>query len=427
MDDALALLALPGAASGPRLYWSAHDRDEAIAGLGCAQEVALQGEDRFARASAACRAGRQDLAPSDSPDVRWLGGFAFEPAVDPTGPWAGLPALWLVLPRISLVVSGGKGRLVLSDEGDPAALAREARVLADRLAAASVPPPAAALDAVGDGRTWDRLIGAAADERLARRLSTARSAVRDGRLDKVVIATHRTLRLDRPPDPVACLAALRLAEPHAYHFLLSPRPGLAFLGASPERLVRVEGDRAWTTALAGSARRGTDAAEDAALGDALQRSPKERAEHDHVVAAVRGTLEAAGHHVVGPEGPELRKLRRVQHLETPMQVRLDGRGDVLLEAGRLHPTPALGGWPRAPALRALADIEGAPRGWYGGGVGEVHGTGDGEIAVAIRSFLLRGDSVTAYAGAGVVADSDPAAEVAEIRLKLAATLAPFLA
>jgi menaquinone-specific isochorismate synthase len=216
------------------------------------------------------------------------------------------------------------------------------------------------------------------------------------------------------------LRRLQERQPGCFHFLIEPRPGSALVGASPERLVAVDGPHVRSMALAGSAPRSADPSEDAELGTRLLASDKDLAEHRVVVDEIRAALAPA--RVEAPDRPSLRRLATLQHLETPLSVRLSGQGDVIALAERLHPTPALGGSPRAAAAELIAALEDAPRGWYGGAVGWTDGYGNGDLCVAIRSVLINGREVTAFAGAGIVADSDPAAEVDEIELKLAAAL-----
>jgi len=137
-----------------------------------------------------------------------------------------------------------------------------------------------------------------------------------------------------------------------------------------------------------------------------------------VVEAIREAMAAACTEVTVADAPRLVRISNVQHLYTQVQGRLRDRHGLLDLAGRLHPTPAVGGMPRAAALAWIAAREGFERGWYAGAVGWLDAGGDGELAVAIRSALLRGSRATLFAGCGIVGDSDPEAEYAESCLKL---------
>ena len=194
-----------------------------------------------------------------------------------------------------------------------------------------------------------------------------------------------------------------------------------FLGATPERLAQAHHGTVSTMALAGSIARGATPEEDRLLGERLRTSPKERAEHAIVVRALRVALAASPDvcsSVTAELEPCLAQLPNVQHLLTPIHAQL-APGKTLLDlVARLHPSPAVAGFPRAAALEVIRQREGFDRGWYGGPLGWLSAAGDGEFVVAIRSGLLRGREAWLYAGCGIVADSDPAAEYAESELKL---------
>jgi salicylate biosynthesis isochorismate synthase/menaquinone-specific isochorismate synthase len=181
-----------------------------------------------------------------------------------------------------------------------------------------------------------------------------------------------------------------------------------------------------TVALAGSTRRSADPAVDDHLGERLLRSQKDRTEHDFVVRRIKRTLRPHSVWVEAASEPGLVQVANIQHLATPIRAQLADPRSALELAGRLHPTPAVGGEPRLEALAAIAEFEAMDRGWYASPVGWTDSTEDGEFCVAIRSALLRDRTAHLYAGNGIVADSDPAAELAETELKLAALL-PLIA
>jgi len=423
--DPLALLALTGAAEGERAFWSAFDSRVAMAAIGAADVASAAGPGRMAAIARHIAATRDRLMHAgDAPaDVRWLGGFAFAPA-PPLDPWAAFGAARFVLPEALVVRRGTSAHLTAFGPADQAGrVAARARALAEQLAAwprdepasthAPPGPPAAGFDIAIDA------------DALASRLGEAVGAIRRGEAAKVVLGVTHEVPLVAAPDAVALLSAMASGAPGCTRFLVAPSADGALIGATPERLVAVAGRRLRTMALAGTAPRGHDARADAAFGRALLASAKDRAEHAHVVTAIREDL--AGADVASGELPRLRRLATLQHLETPIHARLPARGDVLAEAARLHPTPALGGRPRATALALIDRLETESRGWFGGAVGWLDGRGDGDLAVVIRSLLLCGSTATAFAGAGLVADSDPVAEAHEIALKLRAAFAPIAA
>ncbi len=272
----------------------------------------------------------------------------------------------------------------------------------------------------------------------------ALAAFARGSLSKVVLARSLSVDHDGEVDLIAFLARLRALYPTCTLVAMG-RGADTFLAATPETLVRVREGRVETAALAGSAPRGRTPAEDEVLARGLLENPKERAEHAHVVEAIRAVLEGSCEAVEIPEAPVLRQLFGIQHLETPIRARLpaartkgDARSpsvDALGLVDALHPTPAVCGVPRPAAQAWLARSEGLDRGWYAAPIGWLDTQGGGDFRVALRSALIRnglaedgrfGSSrALLFAGAGLVEGSDPERELVETRIKLRALLAPL--
>jgi len=204
------------------------------------------------------------------------------------------------------------------------------------------------------------------------------------------------------------------------------RGDATFLAASPELLVRREGQRASTVALAGSTRRSADPAVDDHLGEQLLRSEKDREENAIVARRIVRALRPIAVWVTAAPEPAVVRVMNIQHLARPIRAQLTSPIEAVELAGLLHPTPAVGGEPREVAERLIPTLEGFDRGWYAGAVGWTDATGDGEFCVALRCALLRGSLASCYAGGGIVRDSDPGAELAETEVKLEALL-PVLA
>ena len=190
--------------------------------------------------------------------------------------------------------------------------------------------------------------------------------------------------------------------------------GSTFLGATPERLVAITDGRVQTTALAGTAPRGDR--------EALQSSLKDAEEHALVVDAIAAALEPFVVEVEKPDEPRVQVLTDVLHLETPIAGTLARPAHLLEVAAALHPTPAVGGVPQEAAIAHILAHE-PPRGWYAAPFGTFDRHGEGELVVAIRSGVLRGDRAWAWAGGGIVRDSDPEAEYQETLNKAAGWLA----
>jgi menaquinone-specific isochorismate synthase len=242
-------------------------------------------------------------------------------------------------------------------------------------------------------------------------------------LHKVVLSRPLALQLDAPLPLAPVLRRLRAGEPTCTVFSM-PLPDGIFFGASPELLVARHGTAVSCLPLAGTVARGDTARADADAQGRLAGSAKDRAEHRYVVEAVADALRPLCTELTVPAQPSLVAFRSVAHLGTRLSGRLDAPVSVLHLLERLHPTPAVGGTPRADALEVIAEGEPDDRGHWAGPVGWVDAAGDGEWMIGIRSARLdaEGTKLTLRAGSGIVAGSDPDAEAAETNVKLAAVL-----
>jgi menaquinone-specific isochorismate synthase len=243
-------------------------------------------------------------------------------------------------------------------------------------------------------------------------------SLRSGALDKVVLARALDVVAKSGLDPRAVAARLAARFPACFTYLCD-----GLVGASPELLVRRTGRHAESLVLAGTVRRGTTPEEDAQLEQTLLHSGKDQIEHRMAVDSVRETLAAVAADVVADPRPQLVRLANVSHLATHVDAWLPNPApSALALATQLHPTAAVGGTPRQAAMEAIRRLEAAPRGRYAGPVGWLDANGDGEFAIALRCAQLSGDRARLWAGAGIVADSDPDAELAETAAKFDAVL-----
>jgi salicylate biosynthesis isochorismate synthase/menaquinone-specific isochorismate synthase len=333
-----------------------------------------------------------------------VGGFAYRPDRDPRGPWSGFPALLLRVP--ALAVTRVRGRTYAT------AAAADAEALLE-LNATGVRAPAARKLVVSSVR--NPVAWAAAVESASARL-------RAGDAAKVVLAREVLARGDGVVSAAMVARSLRAAYPSCFTYLITGADGTAFAGASPELLIRRSGRRAFSQPMAGSVARGATEAEDERLARELQASSKDAVEHrivsDFVVDALRPFAQS-----VSARPPEVVRFTNIQHLATSVTAELvEPAADVLQLAAALHPTPAVGGWPRQAADALIDELEAMERGWYAGAVGWVDSLGDGEFAVALRCGLMWEDGARLYAGVGVMPDSDPARELEETELKFKALL-----
>jgi isochorismate synthase len=406
--------------------WLQPDEGVALVGLGSAWSVRASGAGRF---GAVGRAWAElvtdalvtgDEATATGPLLLGGLGFGDAPAVSPT--WRGFEAASLVLPDLLLTVTEHRAWLTASRVMAPG---EPATPVAEELSARWSAVVAAAHD-VGPGpdghagSTSLRLVARRPDA-IAWRDSVARlaGAVGRGRVDKVVLARAVDLVAGAAIDVPAVLARLRDSAPESTVFAVD-RDGRTFLGASPERLVRVSGTSVRSVALAGSAPRTGDATRDTSLAADLLEDDKEREEHAVVVTMLRETLAPLASELLIAMQPRVMALEHVQHLATSVTATLREPQGVLRLAERLHPTPAVGGAPRDLALELIGEEEDLERGWYAGPLGWLDRRGDGDLVVALRAGVVDGERATLLAGCGIMADSDADREWAESTSKLRA-------
>ncbi len=404
------------------------DRDGfVLAGLGEAVTIEASGEARFADVATRARElGREALADDPAKDPGrppaagpvFIGGFAFAHNGGRSPEWSGLKPASLVLPELSLARQG-EARMTLAalvaPDDDAAAVAERLLQRVGELAPGLMP----LLDPDPVERT--RVASAAPPSHYEHAVERAVERIRAGELQKVVLAREVRAHAPAPHDPAAVFGALRELFPACYCWCVGT-PEAAFVGASPELLVRRDGQRAQTVALAGTTRRSADPSVDDHLGEQLLQSKKDREEQAIVARRIERTLDPVSLWVAAGEEPVLVKVHNVQHLATPIRAQLADPVPTVELAGMLLPTPAVGGEPREAALPLIPALEGLDRGWYAGAVGWTDLAEDGEFCVALRCALLRGRVAHLYAGCGIVSESVPAEELAETEVKLHALL-----
>ena len=413
--DPLARLARARSAS--RFYWRSADRRVELLGLGEVAAIEAAGPDRLEVAAARADAlwsglGVEGVDGPPEAGPLLVGGFGFwdDPAGDVD--WRGFPALRFWVPEVLFARVGESGfRTDVRDAG--ACASRVTRETGSSEVGRAPRGIAAGFSACAEPSRAD----------FARAVTRATEAIGAGELEKVVLARACTLVQAGGFDAARVLDALRESQPGCFAFGVG-LGSATFVGASPERLLRRDGVEVRADALAGSAPRGRTPEDDERRGRSLLASAKERAEHEIVRRAVLAALAGRCEELAAPETPSLLRLEGIQHLHTPVSGRLrpGDRASALSLAAALFPTPAVGGAPRAAALVFLRKNEAARRGGYSGAIGWLAPSGDGELCVALRSALLRGDAATLHAGAGIVAGSTPEAELAETRWKLASAL-----
>jgi isochorismate synthase len=416
-------------ASDSWFCWEQPDRGFALAALGIAHGATSRGERRFAEVARECHAVARDAILDEPPGLPagagpvWTGGFAFEPEGGSSPTWSSLPPAALHLPELSICRAGDKAFLTVNAVVHPGEDAeRVATALAARLSGlreSSLPM----IDPHPTGRAEIRSARPPGDFEAT--VAEATGRIEAGSLHKVVLSREVIVTAPSAHDPAAVFGAMREQFGSCFCFCCGT-PEAAFIGASPELLLRRSGASVSTVALAGSIRRSSDPAVDDHLGEQLLRSDKNRREQRIVSERIVRTLRPHAVWVEAAPEPEVIKVANIQHLGTPVIAQLAEPRSAVELAGLLHPTPAVGGEPHDEAAATIAELERMDRGWYAAPVGWMDATDDGEFCVALRSALLRDRDAHLYAGVGVVAGSDPAAELDETEIKLQALL-PLLA
>ncbi len=420
--DPFALFAAARVAGLDASLWLDQGTGRALVGIDVAVRLAPEGPERFERLAEAWRSLVDaivltgDAAASPLAGPLLIGGAAFRdrPSTDPR--WEGFGAIAFDLPRLTIAMQDG-GTVLTRVDGRAD---RHSTVeLLERLMGATRRAASGATGLTVGGLHPDRSTWSSSVARIT-------GAVGRGRLDKVVLARRVDLRGEQAIDETRVLR--RLAAPDRG----DPSPGArqpstvfavargdrTFLGSTPERLASVRGSSLRTMALAGTTPRGADAAQDAAMGAGLLASEKEREEHAVVATMLRETLGPLVTELALPRMPRIVRSAGLQHLLSDASGTLRTGVGLLDVVQRLHPTPAVAGWPTEAALDLLDEESDLDRGWYAGPVGWLDRTGDGDVSVAIRSGLIHGRDVSLFAGCGVVADSEPDHEWDESTLKL---------
>jgi salicylate biosynthesis isochorismate synthase len=404
----------------------------ALAALGEATTLQASGPTRFATVADRWRtlAAAAVADPADEPAGAGpvaVGGFAFAPDGGAAPHWHGFEPASLTVPEVALARSerGGEPtvRLTLAVLARPDDVPEELLARLEQRVVELRSEPLALLDPAPTGRF--QVVSAMPPEHYEQAVARATELIGAGRLEKIVLAREVQVHAPRSYDPVAVFGVLREEFPSCFVFCVG-RGEATLIAASPELLVRREGHRVSTLALAGSTRRSADPAVDAHLGEQLLRDHSYREEHTIVARRIERTLRPHSIWVTAAPEPELVRIANIQHLATPIRAQLAAPMEALELAELMHPTPAVGGEPLASAAPLIPALEGLDRGWYTGPVGWTDATGDGEFCVALRCALLRENVARCYAGNGIVRGSEPASELAETEIKLQALL-PLLA
>lgn len=426
--DPLRLFANSSGYASERWYWEHPEEDLAIAVAGVADSKIVRWQARFSETKQA----HHDLTSSmildsigeaEHPGLRFFSAFSFDPERKPDRRiWKGFPAAFLMAPRVMLLKQNGRTSLIftvsISARRDADTILRSLNALYERTWKSlereiQQTRPHVSTDPTDE----DEQVSNAYRESVAR----ASQAIRDGDFEKVVLARYRDISTSNYFDIPQTLNKLRTDYPGCYTFAVA-RQGSVFLGASPEQLIQQEQKQIRADSLAGSIRRGETPEEDAALADQLRNSQKDLHEHEICARAITEALEPLCAELNISDTPEILTFSNVHHLYTPVSGTLSNGSTLLDLVERLHPTPAVGGYPRAEAQAFIRENEPFDRGWYAAPVGWLDAEGNGEFIVALRSAIVAGQRARLFAGCGIMGESDPEQELAESNVKMRSML-----
>ena len=398
----------------PSMFWAEPGSRAVCVALGTAIALEAAGNQRVAQllhdaAQLWSKLAVLTLPGSRAASPKIFGGLSFAPGMRSDEPWLDFPESSFVLPRWLYTEERGRATLTrtlhvteLAAEGSsPFRELLELQALLRGTVQGTVtpaPPSAKAVAMPAHGEdAWLQLV------------RDAKVELQAGILEKIVLAQRTTLTLSAPVDTAWLLGRLAAEAPASSIFAIQ-RGDATFIGATPEWLIRQNGLHIESEALAGSC-----SIDDGP--ESLLASVKDRAEHALVVRALSDTLRELSHGVSHPPSPAVLRLRHLLHLRTPVRATLKEHRHVLDLVSQLHPTPAVGGVPRERALAAIRAMESSERGWFAAPLGWFDSAGNGRFVIGLRSGLVRGRCIDVYAGAGIMPDSEPSLELAEVYLK----------
>lgn len=404
---------------GERFFWKDPNDEIILVGLGIAKQIQTdQAAGRFFHVESEWAGFLKDsIIHNPYKEEKGIGpvlfgGFSFDPYKEKTALWSQYPDSLFHLPKYLLSIINGKTfltmNIVCSAQDDESvfekAIAERNELLASHGQKIVFNPAELQETKEISPDNWKRTVDHIAAE------------LAGGPLKKVVLARELRLIFNDVIEAGHVLGNLYNQQPESYIFAFESN-GDCFIGASPERLVKKQGNEIFSTCLAGSISRGETAEEDQILGDKLLNDQKNLIEHQYVVDMIKDALEESCNEIILPDRPGLMKIRDIQHLYTPVIGKARSDTSLLLLVEKLHPTPALGGLPKQEAVEKIRQVEELDRGYYAGPLGWVDYMENGEFAVSIRSGLIQGNEASLFAGCGVVADSESESEYLETGLK----------
>ena len=401
---------------GKRYYWQNREKTFTLVGLGHAYIIENNdGTKRFDTVEDEWKNLTSQIVQEDQHLQPILfGGFTFDPQNEVTGEWANFPQSYFTVATHQLVIRNDQAFVTINfitNQENSVEVFETLRKERDALIHAAQ---------VKELKTYTKPTMTSYEEphkeAYLQSINQVTSLIKANEAQKVVIARSLALQFEEAITSPQILSHVVHEQPESYLFGLE-HENMLFYGASPERLVKVDDGRAYSSCVAGSIKRGKTVEDDNLLGQSLLNDTKNRGEHHYVVEMITETFEKNCSEVKVPNGPKLLKIRDIQHLYTPVEGQLNEEATILQLVKHLHPTPALGGVPREQAMEMIRTYEPMNRGMYAAPIGWLDADGNGEFAVAIRSAALVEDKAYLYAGGGIVADSEAQSEYEETLVK----------
>jgi menaquinone-specific isochorismate synthase len=403
---------------GERFYWKDPSEEVVLIGLGISKQIQSdQATDRFFHVEEEWREFLKDSLIFNPYQENGLGpvmfgGFSFDPLKEKTTLWSKYADSLFHVPKYMLTMVEGQTFLTtnlvctLNDDETlfEKVIKERIQLLTSLKQDYEIKPAKLNETKEISPQQWKQSVDDVVED------------LKTGSLKKVVLARELRLFFDDQVRAEIILNNLYNQQRDSFIFVFESN-GDCFIGATPERLVKKQGNDVFSTCLAGSIRRGKDESEDKILGQTLLTDQKNLIEHGFVVEMIKEALEESCEEIILPDKPQLMKIRDIQHLYTPVIGKCQKDASLLLLVERLHPTPALGGLPKQEAVEKIRQVEMLDRGFYAAPLGWVDYRGNGEFSVAIRSGLIQGKEASIFAGCGVVADSDSESEYLETGLK----------
>jgi menaquinone-specific isochorismate synthase len=411
---------------GKRFFWTDPENKLFYVGLGTAYHTEIyQSDSRFFQIEEQWKRLLEDrltdqVEPYGTGPVMF-GGFSFDPNKEKTDLWIHFPHAKFVLPMFLYTTTEQGNWLTTNvvcqpEDNEGQIIERIEQLERDILhdvSRQSITPQSVKFE------TQE-----VSPEQWMNSINDIKKAIINGEVEKVVLAREMKIMFEKEIDPVHVLYRLLQQQPSSYIFAFESGDQ-CFLGASPERLVKKEVDDLFTACVAGSIKRGNNFEEDHKLGQILLSDKKNLIEHEVVVHMIKESMTELCEKLDVSKQPQLYKMRDIQHLYTPVKGKVKKGISIFKVIEKLHPTPALGGFPKEKAIEMIRETEILDRGWYAAPIGWVDAQGNGEFAVAIRSGLLAGNRCSIFAGCGIVADSDPMSEYRETEIKFKPMLSAF--